>query len=67
MYKKLGVRPGKMLRARKRRLKTSDDKIPGVYLSRPMPVWEDTTQNVNEIEMTLSRQSDILRKNPHLS
>jgi len=39
------------------------DKIPGVYLSRPMPVWEDTTQNVNEIEMTLSRQSDILRKN----
>jgi hypothetical protein len=34
-----------------------------VYLSRPMPVWEDTTQNVNEIEMTLSRQSDILRKN----
>jgi len=39
------------------------DKIPGVYLSRPMAVWEDTTQNVNEIELTLSRQSDILRKN----
>lgn len=38
-------------------------KIPGVYLSRPVPVWEDTTQNVNEIELTLSRQSDILRRN----
>jgi hypothetical protein len=39
------------------------NKIPGIYLSRPVPIWEDTTQNVNEIEITLSRQSDILRRN----
>lgn len=38
-------------------------KIPGIYLSRTIPIWEDTTQNVNEIELTLSRQSDILRRN----
>lgn len=38
-------------------------KIPGVYIWRPLPIWEDITANVNEIEMSLSRESDILRKN----
>lgn len=39
------------------------EKIPGAYLWRPMPIWEDTTNNTNEIELALSRQSDIIRKN----
>lgn len=38
-------------------------KIPGSYLWRPMPIWEDTTNNTTEIEYTLSRESDILRRN----
>lgn len=38
-------------------------KIPCIYLWRSMPIWEDTTNNVNEIELSLSRESDILRKN----
>jgi hypothetical protein len=38
-------------------------KIPCSYLWRPMPIWEDTTNNTKEIEYTLSRQSDILRRN----
>lgn len=38
-------------------------KIPGSYLWRPMAIWEDTTNNTKEIEYTLSRQSDILRRN----
>lgn len=38
-------------------------KIPGVYIWRPMPIWEDTTNNTKEIEYTMSRQSDILRRN----
>jgi len=39
------------------------NKIPGSYLWRPMPIWEDTTNNTNEIELALSRESDIIRKN----
>lgn len=38
-------------------------KIPGAYLWRPMPIWEDTTTNTTEIEYALSRESDILRRN----
>lgn len=38
-------------------------KIPGIYLSRPMPIWENLTSNVHEIELALSRESNILRKN----
>lgn len=38
-------------------------KIPGVYIHRPLPIWEGTTNNIKEIEYTRSRQSDILRKN----
>lgn len=38
-------------------------KIQGVYISRPMPIWEDSTNNVNEIEYTMSRHSDIIRRN----
>lgn len=47
--------------------KTNEDivilKIPGVYIWRPMPIHEDTTNNTREIEYTMSRQSDILRRN----
>lgn len=38
-------------------------KIPAIYLWRPLPIWEDTTNNTKEIEYALSRESDILRKN----
>ena len=38
-------------------------KIPAVYLRRPLPIWEGISNNRNEIEFTLSRQSDIIRKN----
>lgn len=38
-------------------------KIQGIYISRPEPIWEDQTNNVEQIEFTLSRHSDILRRN----
>lgn len=38
-------------------------KIPAIYLRRPLPVWEGISNNRNEIEFTLSRESDIIRKN----
>jgi len=38
-------------------------KIPGIYQWRPLPIWEDATNNTKEIEYALSRQSDIIRKN----
>ncbi|MFV0536813.1 MAG: phage portal protein [Dysgonomonas sp.] len=38
-------------------------KIPGSYLWRPLPIWEDATNNTKEIEYALSRESDIIRKN----
>lgn len=43
--------------------KVAIGKIQGAYLNRPEPIWEDQTNNVKEIEYTLSRQSDILRRN----
>ena len=38
-------------------------KIQGVYISRPEPIWENATNNTQEIEYTLSRHSDIIRRN----
>jgi hypothetical protein len=38
-------------------------KIPGIYLWRPLPIWEDATNNTKEIEYALSRESDIIRRN----
>lgn len=38
-------------------------KIPAIYLWRPIPIYEDITDNVTEIELSLSRESNILRKN----
>lgn len=38
-------------------------KIPGVYAWRPMPIWEDTSRNVFEMEWSLSRNGNYLREN----
>lgn len=38
-------------------------KIPAVYMYRPTPVWEDTSNNVYEMEWSLSRNGNYLRKN----
>lgn len=38
-------------------------KIQGIYASRPLPIWEGTTNNIKEIEYTRSRYSDILKRN----
>lgn len=38
-------------------------KIPGIYCWRPLPIWEDTTPLVNELEFTMSRDGNYLRKN----
>jgi len=38
-------------------------KMPLSYLVRPVPIWEDSSGNVTEIELTLSRESDIIKKN----
>lgn len=38
-------------------------KIPGAYIQRPLPVYYGVSSNRNDIEFTLSRDSDILRKN----
>lgn len=43
--------------------KTTLLKIPGVYQWRPMPVWEDTSRNVYEMEWSLSRNGNYLREN----
>lgn len=39
------------------------EKMPLIYIWRPLSIWEDSTNNTQEIEFTLSRESDILRKN----
>lgn len=39
------------------------EKMPLIYIWRPLPIYEDSTNNTQEIEFTLSRESDILRKN----
>lgn len=43
--------------------KTTVGKIPAIYMYRPTPVWEDTSDMVYEIEWALSRNGNYLRKN----
>ena len=38
-------------------------KIPAVYTYRPTPIWEQTTRLVNEMEWSMSRNGNYLRKN----
>ena len=38
-------------------------KIPAVYLSRPLPIYDGISTNRDDIEFTLSRNSDNIRKN----
>lgn len=38
-------------------------KIPAVYMNRPTPIWENTAEKVYEIEWTLSRNGNYLRRN----
>lgn len=38
-------------------------KIPCIYINRPEPIWEDQSDNVSELEWTLSRNGNYLRKN----
>jgi len=38
-------------------------KIPGVYMYRPTPIWEDTSKIVYEMEWAVSRNGNYLRKN----
>jgi hypothetical protein len=39
------------------------EKIQGIYISRPEPIWEDQTNNISELEWSMSRQGNYLRKN----
>ncbi|MCE5320082.1 MAG: phage portal protein [Bacteroidales bacterium] len=43
--------------------KISIGKIPGIYTYREEPIWEDTSDNTYEIEWSLSRAGNYLRKN----
>lgn len=45
------------------REQTTLGKIPAVYMFRPTPIWEGTSDTVYEIEMALSRNGNYLRKN----
>lgn len=38
-------------------------KIPAVYLWRPAPIYDGIANNRSDIELTLSRTSDVIRKN----
>ena len=38
-------------------------KIPAIYTYRPTPIWEDTSKIVYEIEWSMSRNGNYLRKN----
>lgn len=38
-------------------------KIPAVYMYRPTPVWEETSNTVYEMEWALSRNGNYLRRN----
>lgn len=38
-------------------------KIPAVYMNRPEPIWEDQSHNVAEVEWTMSRNGNYIRKN----
>lgn len=39
------------------------DKIPIIYIYRPLPIFDDVSNPRDEIEFSLSRESDIIRKN----
>lgn len=39
------------------------EKIQGVYLHRGEPIWEDQSENGHELEWTMSRNGNYLRKN----
>lgn len=45
------------------REETTIGKIPAVYMYRPTPIWESTSETVYEIEWALSRDGNYLRKN----
>jgi hypothetical protein len=38
-------------------------KIQGIYIHRDEPIWEDQSENGQELEWTMSRQGNYLRKN----
>jgi len=38
-------------------------KIPGTYIYRSTPIWEDRSDNIFEMEWTLSRNGNYLKKN----
>lgn len=38
-------------------------KISGVYANRVEPIWEDQSENIYEVEWTLSRNGNYIRKN----
>ena len=38
-------------------------KIPGVYVHRPTPIWEQQSRNREEIEMKMSKQGNYIDKN----
>lgn len=42
---------------------TKVGKIPAVYMYRPTPIWEDTSKIVFEMEWSVSRNGNYLRKN----
>ncbi len=42
---------------------TTLGKIPAVYMYRPTPIWEDTSNIVYEMEWAMSRNGNYLRKN----
>lgn len=42
---------------------TTLGKIPGIYMYRPTPIWEDTSKIVFEMEWAMSRNGNYLRKN----
>lgn len=39
------------------------EKITGIYINRPEPIWEDQSENINECEWTMSRNGNYIRKN----
>lgn len=43
--------------------KYSVGKIPAIYMYRPTPIWEDTSKIVFEMEWSMSRNGNYLRKN----
>lgn len=44
-------------------VENATNKIPAMYISRQSPVYDDISDDRNEIEFTMSRNSDSIRKN----